>query len=85
MDEEMKELSALEQSAQQLSSAIDILSPYGEGKKKVFYRSFTKSEFEALSEGAEKAKAIAETAVNTAKEISVVKGKINKAEKDRND
>ena len=77
-----KELSALEQSAQQLSSAIDILSPYGEGKKKVFYRSFTKSEFEALSEGAEKAKAIAETAVNTAKEISVVKGKINKAESD---
>ena len=74
----------LEQSVAGIVNAIDILSPYGSGKKKVklIPNSFTKNEFEALSEKRSDAfKCVSET-LELSKEISSLKGKINKAQND---
>lgn len=75
-----KELADYERQLQKLADAIDILSVFGEGKKKSIYRSCTRSEFEAFGDKMSMALECADKALGLSKEIALVKGKINKAE-----
>lgn len=77
-----KDAQECEKKLQEIHNAIEVLSPYGRGKKKLIPEALYRGEFEALAEKTDGALELAGQVSEVTREISSIRAGINKAEND---